>query len=350
MSHEIRTPMTAIMGYTDLLSDGIECCQKCPECEACKTRDANREYMAIIQRNGKCMLDLINDILDLSKIEAGKMSIETQRCNPVTLISGVSGTMRVHADGCNVSLSVEFAGEIPETILVDEIRFRQALMNLVGNAVKFTERGSVRVVTDFLPHWRDGQSALRIKVIDTGIGISGEAMGSLFQPFVQADGSTARNYGGTGLGLAITRRIAELFGGDLVAQSALGQGSTFTLTVPTGSLDGIRMLSWPQELVEEVPSRAPSTGEKALMGIRLLLAEDGVSNQLLIATVLRAAGAEIQIAQNGRIAVDMITAMNDHPFDAVLMDMQMPEMDGYEAAKILRQMGAALPIVVWFLG
>ena len=345
MSHEIRTPMTAILGYVDLISDEIDCCPKCPEREDCRTRVANRDYLTIIQHNGECLLELINNILDLSKIDAGGMSVETRPCNLITVVSSVSSTMRVRVYGRNVSLSVEFAGAIPETILTDEIRLRQAIMNLVANAIKFTEQGSVRIVIDFLPTWRDARAALRIQVIDTGIGISREVLPRLFQPFVQADGSTSRKYGGTGLGLAITRRIAELLGGSLIAESTLGEGSTFTLTVPTGSLDGVRMLTEPTEVVVEGSAAPPPADEGVLTGLRLLLAEDGVSNQLLIAAILRKSGAEVRIAANGRIAVDMVMAPGACEFDAILMDMQMPEMDGYEATGTLRQNGFTLPII-----
>ena len=343
MSHEIRTPMTAILGYADVVADGIECCTECPKHEICDSRAVNTEHMTTICRNGRHLLVLINDILDLSKIEAGRMSVEAEPCSPVAVVAGVASILRVRADERGISLLVECIGPIPETIRTDESRLRQALTNLVGNAIKFTERGTVRILADFLPDWRSDRPAVRIQVIDTGIGISEDNISGLFDPFTQADTSTTRQYGGTGLGLAITRRIAELLGGELNVESTPGKGSTFSLTVPTGSLEGVRMLREPAEAVEGWQASPESAAARIdLTGVRVLLAEDGPDNRLLISTVLRKAGAEIETAENGRIAMDLAGA---EPFDVILMDMQMPEMDGYEATRRLRARGHAGPII-----
>jgi len=330
MSHEIRSPMTAILGYTDLLADPT------------LTPSARNNYLAVVRRNGEHLLYLINDILDLSKIEAGKLALDVQPCSLVSLVADVAGMMRPRAGERGNSLVVEYAGELPETVRTDGPRLRQALVNLVGNAVKFTEKGTVRIRVAFLPEWRGAGPAVKIEVIDTGIGIRAELLRQLFQPFNQGDASVSRRFGGTGLGLAISRHIAELLGGELTVQSTFGQGSTFSLTLPTGDLQGVRMLPSPAEALEEsVPEPGLSTG-KELAGVRVLLAEDGFDNQVLIRTVLGKAGAEVEIAENGRVAVDKAQA---EPFDVILMDMNMPEMDGYQATRTLRDRGYAQPIL-----
>jgi signal transduction histidine kinase/CheY-like chemotaxis protein/HPt (histidine-containing phosphotransfer) domain-containing protein len=347
MSHEIRTPMTAILGYVDLIADEIECCDTCPAHRDCEIRIANKERLTIVKRNGRHLLDVINDILDLSKIEAGKMCVAAEPCSLAPLIADVASIMRVRADNRGISLSVEYAGELPETIRTDEIKLRRALVNLVGNAIKFTDQGGVRIATRFLPAWRGDQPAVRIQVIDTGIGISEDKLAGLYDPFVQADTSTTREYGGSGLGLAITRRIAELLGGDLSADSTPGKGSTFTLTVPTSSLEGVQMLAAPSETIHQrtsPESNDQGQGAADVAGVRVLLAEDGPDNQRLISAVLRKAGAEVEVAENGLVAVEKATA-DASGFDVILMDMQMPEMDGYDATRVLREKGLTCPIV-----
>ena len=330
MSHEIRTPMTAILGYAELLRDPAA------------TGSDRDNYLAVIERNGQHLLTVINDILDLSKVEAGKLDVRIQRCGIISVVADVGSIMRARARERDIHLSVEYASKLPESILTDSARLRQALINLVGNAVKFTEKGSVRIVVTFLPNWRGDQAGMQFQVIDTGIGISQEKLAEMFQPFVQADAANARRYGGTGLGLTITNHIAELLGGQLTAQSTPGEGSTFNLIIPTGSLEGIRMLSRIEEAVHQ-PSCGASAGAAGnLMGIRVLLAEDGIDNQRLIQSVLSKAGAEVEIAKNGKIAVDRAGAA---PFDLILMDIQMPEMDGYQATRKLREQGVTIPII-----
>jgi PAS domain S-box-containing protein len=330
MSHEIRSPMTAILGYTDLLADPT------------LTPSARNNYLAVVRRNGEHLLHLINDLLDLSKIEAGKLALDVQPCSLVSVLADVASMMRPRAGERSDSLVVEYAGELPETVRTDGPRLRQALVNLVGNAVKFTEKGSVRIRVAFLPEWRGAGPAVKIEVIDTGIGIRAEVLPQLFQPFNQGDASVSGRFGGTGLGLAISRHIAELLGGELTVQSTFGQGSTFALTFPTGELDGIRLLQFPAEAMEDsAPEPGLSTG-KELAGVRVLLAEDGSDNQELIRTVLGMAGAEVEIAENGRVALAKAEA---GLFDVILMDMNMPEMDGAEATRILRDRGYSQPIL-----
>ena len=342
MSHEIRTPMTAILGFADLLNDLRRCCTVCPEHEGCDIRAANKEYVQIIRKNGEHLLKLINSILDLSKIEAGKLELEVEPCSLVGIVTDVISLMRSRAEKRGISLSVEYVGELPGIIHSDAARLRQALMNLVGNATKFTKEGAVRIVVSFLPEWRDGEPAVRIEVIDTGIGIAPEKLSGIFDPFAQADSSTSRKYGGSGLGLTITRRIVELLGGELTASSKPGEGSTFAIIVPTGNLDGVRFLRHPSEAISEEGTDAQDSPGKLLLGVRVLLAEDGIDNQRLIATVLRKAGAEVEIAPNGQVAVEKARSKD---FDVVLMDVQMPLMDGYEATRTLRRQGYKRPIV-----
>ena len=330
MSHEIRTPMAAILGYADLLMDpslGVS---------------DRQNYLAVIRRSGEHLLGLINDILDLSKIEAGKLSLEMGRSSVVALLADVASMMRPRAAQRGNSLAVDYLGSLPETILTDAARLRQALVNLVGNAVKFTENGSVRILVSFSAEALDGQPAVRIDVIDTGIGIQREMLPELFKPFTQADEATSRKFGGTGLGLAISRHIAEMLGGCLTAQSEPGKGSTFTLTVPTGDLKGVPMLQCPSETSCQAADDSPPVPTQSLAGVRVLLAEDGFDNRQLIQTVLRQAGALVEVAENGRIAVAKAQA---ETFDVILMDINMPEMDGYEATRLLRSRGYEGPIL-----
>ncbi len=210
MSHEIRTPMTSILGYADLLTDSS------------LSPSSRNNYLAVIRRSGENLLTLINDILDLSKIEAGKLSLDVRRCDVVSLVADVASVVRPRAEGRGVSLSIEYSGQMPETILTDGARLRQAVLNLASNAVKFTERGSVRIAASFLPRWRESQPAVRIEVIDTGIGIRAEILPRLFQPFTQGDAAIFQKFGGTGLGLAISHEITRLLGGDLTVASAWG--------------------------------------------------------------------------------------------------------------------------------
>ncbi len=333
MSHEIRTPLTAILGFADLMK------------EPNLSPSDRLNWLSTIQRNGEHLLALINDILDLSKVEAGKITLTADRCKPVALVADVVSMMRIRAQQRGLALLVRYDGLLPETILSDEKRLRQVLVNLVGNAVKFTETGSVIVATTFLPKWRGGEPAVRLAVVDSGIGIAPEDVARLCEPFYQADGSATRKGGGTGLGLAISRRIVELMGGELTIESEIGRGSVFAITVPTGSLEGVQMLDQPAEAVlaaGPVDATGAPRAAARLDGLRILVAEDGLDNQRLIRVVLTKAGAEVEVAENGRIAMERVEAK---PPDIILMDMQMPEMDGYQATRLLREKGVDIPIV-----
>ena len=332
MSHEIRTPMTAILGYADLLA-----AQDLGYSE-------RSEYLDVIRRNGKHLLTLINDILDLSKIESGKATVVDGQCDLVAMIAEVASTMRVRALERGTALTTEYPTRLPKAVRTDCARLRQILVNLVGNAVKFTAKGAVRIRTSFVPDWRNDDAAVRFEVIDTGIGISEENMSRLFQPFVQLDSSASREYVGTGLGLAITSRIVDLLGGDISARSEIGAGSTFTVTIPVRDLEGVEMLERPEEAVHRPEATAAKgvTGGIPLDGLCVLVAEDGPDNQRLIRTLLSKAGAEVTIVEDGVAAVE---AAKDGCFDVILMDLQMPRMDGYEATRALRASGYSRPIL-----
>jgi PAS domain S-box-containing protein len=328
MSHEIRTPVAAILGYADLLMDPT-------------TSSENRNYhAAIIRQNGEHLLALINDILDLSKIEGGRLSIERRRCNIMALLSDVASAVWPRAQRRGISLSVEHVGEIPETILTDATRLRQAIVSLAANAVKFTPHGGARIVASFLPAWRNDEPAVQIEVIDTGVGIHEEVLPRLFGPFDQAD--LTQEAGGVRFGLTIARSIVAMLGGELTATSVLGQGSDFTIVVPTGDLQSVAMVGRPSESAREdfAGDREPPTED--LKGIRILLAEDSLDNRELIQTVLRIAGAEVETAENGREAVEKAEAA---AFDLILMDVNMPEMNGFTATRLLRDHGYVQPIL-----
>ncbi len=335
MSHEIRTPMTAIIGYADLLQE-----QVMPE-------EGRRECVDTIRRNGEHLLSIINDILDISKIEAGKMTIEEIDCDPAQICEEVASLMCVRAIEKRLDFGIHYETPIPRQIRSDPTRLRQVLLNLVSNAVKFTERGQVRLTASYDASCEGGM--IRFAVCDTGPGLSPEQQSRLFQPFTQADTSHTRRFGGTGLGLAISRRLAEMLDGTLTARSTPGQGSTFTMEMRVGPRQPEGLWTPGQDSSEPfngTGTQAPSPVPEKLAG-RLLLAEDGPDNQRLIGFHLRRAGLTVDVADNGRIAVERYTrAMEaNEPYDIILMDMQMPELDGYGAASLIRRKGFTGPII-----
>jgi signal transduction histidine kinase/DNA-binding NarL/FixJ family response regulator len=329
MSHELRTPLTAIMGYAELLlspgtSDG--------------ERIANAE---IIRRNGEHLLGVLNDILDLSKIEAGKMTVSASPCEVPRLLLDVASLMRVRATERGLDFEVGLDSPVPEHIVSDELRLRQILLNLVGNAIKFTKVGGVRVRARIAPS--AGAWALLVDVTDTGIGLTAEQMAGLFAPFCQVDASATRRFQGTGLGLDLSRRLARMMGGDVRVRSEFGRGSTFTLEVPVGNLEGAPMCS---SLTTSRRMGSVASGDKALSGLRVLLAEDSADIRGLVSTILRVAGARVETAVDG---VEALAKGSDAhaagaPYDIVLMDMQMPRLDGYGATARLRAGGYRAPI------
>jgi signal transduction histidine kinase/CheY-like chemotaxis protein len=326
MSHEIRTPMTAILGFAELMTN--------PNQEP----DERAQCVGTIMTNGEHLLSIINDVLDLSKIEAGSMTTERILCSPVHIVSEIAELLRPRALSRNLDLVTEFVGSIPSQITSDPTRIRQILVNLIGNAIKFTETGCVRIVVQMNTGSDQGSPQLRFDVIDTGIGLSQQQQTKLFRAFVQADTSTTRQFGGSGLGLVISKRFALLLGGEIMLTSKKGCGSTFSVVVDAGPLDGVKMLRHAVEVTPDASAVSEPTDVEQPLVCRILLAEDGPDNQRLISFILRKAGAEVEIADNGKIAYEKaMAAMNaGHPYDIVLMDMQMPEMDGYQATAQLR--------------
>jgi signal transduction histidine kinase/ActR/RegA family two-component response regulator len=325
VSHEIRTPMTAILGYSEMLLDGDP------------LPPAVRAQLEIIRRNGAHLLSLLNDILDISKIEAGRLEVERIPTNLAQVVAEVASLMRVRASEKGLALRASFDTPIPTPVLLDPTRIRQALVNLVGNAIKFTPRGSVAIEVGYDSRTERAQLAVR----DTGVGIPQDKLPFLFRAFEQADSSTTRQFGGTGLGLAITRRIAQLMQGDCTVESEVGQGSLFRFEFRAPPAPGAALEEIRAESEIRIREAAATSAMPRLSG-RILLAEDGPDNQRLISTILRRAGAEVVVAENGRIAVDHARAQN---FDLVLLDMAMPVMDGYSTARVLREMGFEGPIV-----
>ncbi|MFH1418480.1 MAG: PAS domain S-box protein [Planctomycetota bacterium] len=364
MSHEIRTPMTAILGFADVIREELSCCTMCPVDATCKIRARNLDNIERVCRNGEHLLQLINDILDISKIEAGKLEVERIRYSPIKVVADVQSLMQVRADAKSLPFDIEYIGPVPETIESDPTRLKQILVNLIGNAIKFTENGAVRLLiryvgltqagSDTTGLTQAGSATLQFDVIDTGIGMTPEQMGKLFQAFTQADASITRKFGGTGLGLMISKHLAEMLGGEITVESKPGEGSLFRVTVTTGPLDGVKMLNDPATATVGQPATVAATKPDAdKLDCRILLAEDGLDNQRLISHILKKAGAEVTIVENGKLAVDTALAAlrrireddPGHPFDIILMDIQMPVMDGYEAAGLLRRKGCTCPII-----
>jgi CheY-like chemotaxis protein len=328
MSHEIRTPMTAILGYAEVLADSV-------------TKPDDREAVTVIRRNGEHLLSVINDILDLSKIEAGRLRLERVECAPAAVVEDVMSLMRVRADAKKLPLVAKIDPTCPDRVRTDPTRLRQILLNLVGNAIKFTDAGGVSIQARGERH--DGSRvALRFEVSDTGIGMSPPEIARLFQPFSQADSSTTRRYGGTGLGLSISKRLAEMLGGTIAVESRPGAGSTFRVEIDAEVVEKSA-----EEPSAAARSSAASPATLPRLDCRVLLAEDGPDNQRLITFLLRKAGADVTVVENGQLAVDAVRARQHGaaPFDVVLMDMQMPVLDGFAAARTLRREGFTLPII-----
>ena len=333
MSHELRTPMTAILGFSDLLGE-----------EDCSLEN-RLEYVNTIRRNAEHLLSVINDILDLSKIEAGKLQCESIDTNPLCKVTDIVDLLRVRAVSKGISLSIKQESPLPFVIKSDPTRLRQILINLVGNAVKFTEVGGVSVRLNFDPI----DAKLRIDVIDTGIGLTEEQRQRIFSPFVQADTSTSRRFGGTGLGLAISVRLARLLGGEIKVESTPQNGSMFSLILPV-SPDTATFVEPDVKISLESRSNQITQETKfaqGIKGMRILLVEDGPDNQKLIAFHLKREGAHYEIADNGQLGIDAIqnAIAQGKPFDAVLMDMQMPVLDGYSATREIRRQGIITPVI-----
>tara|TARA_R110002096_G_scaffold344921_2_gene537915 strand:+ start:178839 stop:182468 length:3630 start_codon:yes stop_codon:yes gene_type:complete len=338
MSHEIRTPMTAILGFAELLeeSDTSEF-----------SNERRSEAIKTIRSNGEHLLSIINDILDISKVEAGKMTIERMTVKPIEIIQQVVTLLSDRISRKGLDFHIQYATPIPETIQSDPTRFRQVLLNLLGNAIKFTEEGSI-IVRCSLTELPNPQ--LQFEIIDTGIGMTDEHCERVFDAFSQADSSTTRRFGGTGLGLSISKSIVEILGGTISVKSAINRGTCFTITINPGDLKGVPLLDAPEQTKPKQDSNRTqeftvSHTPDQLKGRRILLVEDGPDNQRLISYHFRRAGAEVDVANNGQLGIDALTKRGAPHYDLVLMDMQMPVLDGYAASSKLRELGFTLPIV-----
>lgn len=336
MSHEIRTPLTAILGFTDLIRDGSS---------GAATARQQSEAVDTIHNAGQHLLTVINDILDISKIEAEKMTVESIETPILEILQEVESLLSPRATGKGVSYSTELRTPVPDRIMSDPTRFRQILMNLAGNALKFTEHGEIRVEASRVE--TPLGTRLVVDIRDTGTGMNAEQSESLFLPFEQANETVSREHGGTGLGLAISRRLAELMGGSVhLVETTPGKGSRFRIDLPLRAAPGSRDLARLDDASAADDHTSTKDDAPALTG-RILLAEDGIDNQRLIAFHLRKAGATVDIADNGRIALDLLEAAEAtrSPYDLIITDMQMPEMDGYTLARELRSRGFTRPII-----
>ncbi|HOW70252.1 MAG TPA: response regulator [Phycisphaerae bacterium] len=336
-SHRARTLMTPIIGFAENLSDPV------------MTSDDRERALETIKRNGQELMTNLSSLLDIAYLETGRLEIRHAVCSPLQMVSEILSAAKCAASRKGLDLSVDFVGQVPETIQTDPARLAQILGKLVGNAIRYTQVGGVRLAV----HFSDSglEPVLQFEVIDTGVGMTEGQIAGLFDPFSNSAGPEAPQFGGTGLGLTICKRLASLLGGDLSVDSVPDQGTTFRLIIATGPLDGVEMTDGPTERIiaedESELVEATVNMEEKPLDAHVLLAEDGIDNQRLISFILKKAGAEVTLADNGGKAVELAleAQRGGHPFDLILMDMQMPTMDGYTATTRLREQGYAEPIV-----
>ena len=314
MSHEMRTPLNAILGFSHLVRDT-------------DLKPEQREYVELIHQSADMLLSVINDVLDFSKLDAGQLALESARFELRETAGRCVALFKHAAERKGVGLSLAIASEVPEVVSGDSLRLGQILMNLIGNAVKFTAEGSISVAVS-VREWLEEAVRIEIAVTDTGIGIPPEAQAAVFSAFVQADSSTARKHGGTGLGLAIASRLARIMGGSIRVASEPGRGSTFSFDAVLGTV-----------AAESSAPAAPAPASLTIRPLSVLVAEDNLVNQRLVQRLLERAGHRTVLVPDGRQAVARCAGER---FDAVLMDVQMPELDGLQATSQIRALEAAV--------
>ncbi|MEK2690553.1 response regulator [Bdellovibrio sp. GT3] len=332
MSHEIRTPMNAILGFTELMADEEQSAAE------------RAKWIRTVQRNGDQLLKIIDEILDISKVEAGRLQMERVEVDVEGVLEDIRSLLRLQALDKRLDFRIDLDNSIPKLIISDPTRLRQILLNLIGNSIKFTSEGYVHVDVEWVPRTEfELHNKMRIYISDSGVGIHPEHASHLFQPFVQEDSATTRNFGGTGLGLALSRQLARAMGGDVVLSGSVpGQGSTFMIEVNAEPVSGTAYISSLNSVTPRDDGGFNFKGNKKLEGMKVLLVEDVEDNQALISHFLGIVGATVDFAENGLEGVNTALA---HDYDAVLMDIQMPIMDGYEATRRLRAQGYERPII-----
>ena len=330
MSHEIRTPMNAILGFTELMLDPVQ------------STDERQMCIATVQRNASQLLKILDEILDISKVESGHMQIEKVEVNLSSLADDLKNLLSLQAADKGLEFRVSLLTPVPQFFFSDPTRLRQILLNLTGNAIKFTKEGHVRVTAE----WEildPNRGRLIFKIADTGVGIQAANVDHLFKPFVQEDSSITRNFGGTGLGLALSRQLARAMGGDVTLESSTpGKGSVFCLSLEIEIPENTPFIGNLELLFNQRTKKIPKMGDRRLQDMNVLLVEDVVDNQALMVHFLNFAGAHVDVASNGSEGVEKALTGN---YDAVLMDIQMPVLDGYQATQQLREQGYETPII-----
>lgn len=336
MSHGIRTHLTSILGFAETLLD------------ATLTEAERQDAVSTVKRNGEHLLGVVDDILDISRIEAGTLEVHHEECSVFHVVAEVQALIRVRANEKKLTFDVDYIGELPATIQTDPYRLRQILINLLNNAVEYTDAGGIHLVVQFSDAGLEPM--LVFEVIDTGMGMTPEVLQRLFTPYSNDRGRRVRAQQGSGLSLAISKQLVQMLGGDLAVESARDQGTTFRFTIATGPLDGVEMVDGQEYAIllgEKNRRRSANAAGSTKVEARVLLAEDGVDNLRLISALLTKSGVEVTAASDGQEAIERVrqATAQGRPFDVVLMDMEMPRMDGYAATGLLRGEGYDRPII-----